>query len=130
MNDVGTEGRRGEGVCALVADLIFASRIRGAGAAEGVRVDTVATAQALLEAAHAARPRLILIDLAARGADPVSLIAAVKADPELASVPIVAFGPHVDADVLTAARDAGADRVLARSAFVRLLPSLLAGRLD
>lgn len=132
VNGFETEGRQGDegGVYALVADLIFASRIRAAAAAEGVRVETVTTSNALIEAAHAARPRLILVDLAARGVDPVSLIGALKADSALASVPIVAFGPHVDADLLVAAREAGADRVLARSAFVRLLPSLLAGRLD
>jgi hypothetical protein len=39
----------------------------------------------------------------------------------------VAFGEHVQADVLQAARDAGADQVLTRSEFVYRLPVLLGG---
>ncbi len=38
---------------------------------------------------------------------------------------IVAFGSHVRKDLLDAARVAGADEVLARSAFVKRLPELL-----
>jgi hypothetical protein len=38
---------------------------------------------------------------------------------------VVAFGPHREGDAFRAAREAGADRVLARSAFVERLPELL-----
>jgi hypothetical protein len=43
----------------------------------------------------------------------------------MAGVPVIAFGAHVQGAALVAARAAGADRVLARSAFVNALPGLL-----
>lgn len=112
---------------ALVADLLFAARIRGAATAVGVHAFTVGTAAELIDAAREARPRMLLIDLDARGVDAPALIARLEADPELRALPVVAFGSHVNAEALRAARAAGADRVLARSAFVRELPSLLRG---
>lgn len=68
---------------------------------------------------------LVLVDLGHRAADPVGAIRALRAR---SPVPrIVAFGSHVDAETLSAAREAGADRVLARSAFSARLAELLRG---
>lgn len=110
---------------ALAADLMFASRIRGAAQAAGRDVK-LATGEAALEDAVRAGAPLVLLDLGRRG-DMPALIRRLKADPATASVTVVAFGSHVDAVALTAARAAGADRVMARSAFVKALPGLLAG---
>ena len=112
---------------ALVADLLFASKVRGAASAAGVEATTVTKGEALLAEVRARSPRLVLIDLESRGVDAPALVAALKADPGTADIPVVAFGSHVNGEALKAAREAGADRVLARSAFVRELPSLLAG---
>lgn len=114
-------------VLALVADLIFAARIRGAAGPAGARVETLRSAEALLERAAAERPRLILLDLDARGISAGVLISRLKEDPATADVPVVAFVSHVRQDAIAEARAAGADRVMARSAFVRDLPALLAG---
>lgn len=113
------------GAVALVADLIFASRIRGVADAVGVRVRTVGSASELLDAARSVSPRLIILDLDARGVDVPGLVERIKSDPALAAIPVVVFGAHVEGARLRAAREAGADRVLARSAFVRDLPDLL-----
>lgn len=110
---------------ALVADLIFASRIRGVAAAVGARVRTVGSASELLDAARTVPPRLIILDLDARGVDVAGLVEYIKSDPALAAIPVVVFGSHVEGARLRAAREAGAYRVLARSAFVRDLPALL-----
>jgi CheY-like chemotaxis protein len=123
-----SESHTGEVVAlALVADLLFASRIRGAAAAAGVEVAVVQSAAAFVERARALHPRLILIDLDARSGDAPALIRDLKADPALSAVPVVAFGAHVEGPALLAARAAGAERVMARSAFVRDLPALLRG---
>ena len=42
-------------------------------------------------------------------------------------VRVVAWGPHVMEDDLAAAREAGADDVMPRGAFVKRLPELVAG---
>lgn len=112
---------------ALVADLMFASRVRGAAAAVGVEAKTVSRADALVEETRKLRPRLVLLDLEARGVDVPALVARLREDPDTAGVPIIAFGSHVNREALQGARRAGVDRVLARSAFVRELPELLRG---
>jgi len=117
-------------VIALVADLIFASRIRAAASAAGVGAATVHRGADLEKRAREHRPRLILLDLDARGTDVPALIGTLKSDPVLKSVPVVAFGAHIETEALRTASAAGADRVLARSAFVRLLPELLLGAVD
>lgn len=130
MTDAALHDRRGPPagpVLGLTADLVFASRIRAAATAVGATVHLTRSAEELLARARETAPRLVLIDLDARTADPVEAIRRLRATPETAAVPIVAFGPHVSREAIAAARDAGATRVLARSAFVRELPALLAG---
>ncbi len=126
---VDTPPQSGPVIVALVADLLFASRIRGTAALVGARVQVVQKGAALWDAVERARPALVLVDLGARE-DAVDVIRRLKASPGPAAPRVVAFGSHVAEEALRAARDAGADRVLARSAFVRVLPSLLAGELD
>ncbi|HSK09560.1 MAG TPA: hypothetical protein VK911_08285 [Vicinamibacterales bacterium] len=109
-------------IVVAVNDLMFGSRIRAAGDQAGARVVFVRSAAALAEAGPGAD--LILLDLDTRWLDAPVAIAGLK---EASAVPVVAFGSHVDGEALKAARDAGADRVLARSAFVRVLPELMAG---
>jgi len=117
----------GTAAVALVADMMFASRVRGTATAIGAAAVTVTRAEKLLEETRRLRPRVVMIDIDARGVDVPGLIARLKSDPETSAIPVVAFGSHVNADALRAAREAGADRVLARSAFVRDLPALLGG---
>lgn len=115
-NDLHSDGAAG--IVALVADLMFASRIRGTAPAAKVvqRADG-------LPGAVGASTRLVLVDLHARGA--LDAIAALREAGSSAT--IIAFGSHVETAALQAARDAGADRVMARSGFVRELPGLVAG---
>ncbi len=112
-------------VIALVADLLFASRIRGAAAAAGVRVATASRTDAVREAAAEPGVRLVLVDLDARSGDATGLIRALKSDDGTSRLPVIAFASHMDSAAIRAAQEAGADRVLARSAFVRALPGLL-----
>ena len=115
----------GRPVIALAVDLMFAARIRGAAETAGVEVVLVRSADTALHAAAECRPRRIFIDLDARGVDAAGLIAALKADPQTRTIDVVAFVAHVNESAIAAARAAGADRVLARSAFVRELASLV-----
>jgi len=107
-------------VCAAVADLMFASRIRAAANAAGVECVFARSTEELEKLAAGAD--LVLIDSETRWLDVPASVGALKA----AAVPeVVVFGPHVNGAALVAAREAGADRVLARSAFVTMLPELL-----
>jgi CheY-like chemotaxis protein len=113
-------------VLAVVDDLLFSSKIRAVAAGAGEAVTFVRTPGGVKAACAEHQPRLVLIDLDRDALNPIETIAAIRGMP--APVPrIVAFGAHVNVDRLRAARDAGADQAMARSAFVVALPGLLGG---
>jgi CheY-like chemotaxis protein len=112
-------------VLGLVPDLMFATRIRNTAAGLGYRAEVVPSVAALLERARDAAPALILVDLAARGVESAAAIQALKADPAARTIPVVAFGPHLDESARDAARAAGADAVVANSKLALDLPGLL-----
>ncbi|OJW24658.1 MAG: hypothetical protein BGO49_06365 [Planctomycetales bacterium 71-10] len=69
------------------------------------------------------RPRAVFVDLAAGDlVAPESLAKLMATAPD---VPFLAFGPHVDADALEAARAAGCREVMPRSKFTLKLPDLI-----
>ena len=109
-------------VVAYLTDLIFATKLSSTGSSLRVGVTIVRTPSQLWDQLQAGGVRLVLIDLSAEG-DPLDAIRRSWGD--AASPRIVAFGPHVEADLLAAAREAGASEVLARSAFSKRLPALL-----
>lgn len=103
-------------VLAIVDDLMFRSRIEAVAEAAGVAL-TVAR-----EATRSGQETLALVDLSP-GDAAVDAIRALKSREPTPVV--VAFGPHRDVALFARAREAGADQVLARSAFVERLPGLL-----
>lgn len=108
----------------LCDDLIFVSRITGEARALGLTVRPARSLDQLLELARGEAPACVLIDLGFPG-----LVLSDLQDRLRAACPtsprLVAYGSHVDADSLRAARAAGCDPVLPRSKFVEELPSAL-----
>jgi PleD family two-component response regulator len=115
-------------VLALVDDLMFRSKIKSAATQNGVTVRFATSSDAALTAMRATPPALVIFDLDNARADPLGTMAAMKGDAALASIPTLGYVSHVHADVIDAARTAGVDDVLARSAFTMKLAELLAGR--
>ena len=112
---------------AVLAEMLFASRVRSTAESSGATAIIAARTDRFLEQAKSNRPRLLIVDLELRGQDVTALIRAIKADEALRDTPLIAFASHMNADAIAAGRAAGADRVLARSAFVQALPTLLGG---
>jgi CheY-like chemotaxis protein len=115
-------------VLALVDDLLFLSRIREAARGTGAEVRAV-RAPADLVAAARDGGRLVLVDADSSRLPWPDAVAALRSDPDLASLPVVAFLSHVHAERAEAARAAGCTRVLPRGVFVRELPRLVADAL-
>lgn len=111
-----------------VDDLMFTSKITTAAKQLGIPVVVERTAEAVLDRIHALRPGLVVFDLNSARVRPLETVASIKADHELAAVRTVGFVSHVQADLIAAARAAGMDEVLARSAFVAKLPQILKGQ--
>ena len=75
-----------------------------------------ATAEALADG-----PALVILDLHVDGVDWQSVVTRAKER----GVPVLAFGRHTEAQLLREAREAGCDRVVARSTLVQELPALI-----
>jgi DNA-binding NarL/FixJ family response regulator len=108
----------------LSDDLIFTSRVTGTARALGRSVRAARTAAALLDMARQAPPRCVIVDLHNPGLDLAALLAGLAAVGP-ARPRVVAYGSHVEAALLHAARVAGCDLVLPRSRFVEELPAAL-----
>jgi DNA-binding NarL/FixJ family response regulator len=72
-----------------------------------------------------ARPSLVILDLNSARTDPIGTVRSMKADAALAAIPTVGFVSHVDAATIDAARSAGVEEILARSAFTERLGEIL-----
>jgi hypothetical protein len=98
-------------------------RIEATAQLQGVTVKTVSAEEAATHAGDS-RHRLVIADLAA-----VRDLDALAVASRGAGLTLVAFYPHVDAELRTAAKRAGIEHVYARSRFLRDLPKILAERL-
>ncbi len=116
-------------VIVLTNDLFFRAKIEAVAEAVGTRVVFASSREEVEQALEGGggATRRVLVDLNHRDAEPADTILRLKTGPKPPHV--VAFGPHREGEAFRAAREAGADRVLARSAFVERLPDLL-GRAD
>lgn len=112
-------------VLALVGDLIFESKIRGAARGSSAVVHAVRTSDDLLASADRLAPPLVLVDLNVLGAGTTDSIAQLRQSAEGAK--IIGFASHVDAELMDQAKAAGADEVMPRSRFDAEIVELLQG---
>lgn len=112
-------------VLVAVDDLLFSSKIRATAKAAGVEIMFARSPEEVLTQARTARPGLVIFDLNSGKTDPIATIAALKNDPALSGLRTLGFASHVHTDLIDAAREAGADQVLPRSAFAGNLAEIL-----
>jgi len=111
-------------LCAI-DDLIFSIKMSTAARHLGADLFFERSAAGILPRAREKRPSLIIFDLNSRTLAPLDAIAALKADSELSAIRTLGFVSHVDSDTIAAARKAGVDQVMARSAFAERLAEIL-----
>ena len=112
-------------VLALVDDLMFRSKIKSTAQRAGASVTFAGSRDAALSAMRANTPSLVVFDLNNTRADPLGTLAEMKKDAALAAVRTVGYVSHVDTATIDAARAAGVDDVVARSAFTMRLAELV-----
>ena len=115
-------------IIAVVDDLFFASKIRGAGEQVGARVLFVKSIADTVQKARDGRPALIVVDLNAHCCDAIEVARALKSDDALATIPLLGFFSHVQTELQQEALAAGFDCVIPRSAFSKNLSEILAGK--
>ena len=98
----------------LTDNILFTSKIAGNLKAAGIAVKAVASPAQLDSALADGRPVAVLVNLNARGYDPVKVIKGLKAaDPPHT---VIAFCGHADKATYEIGLASGADRVVANSA--------------
>ena len=114
-------------VVAAVEDLLFRSKISETANTLGVEALFPRSPKKLVEKIHESPPDLLVLDLNSARFEPLQLLKQLKSDEASRGVPVVGFLSHVNKDLAVAARESGCDRVVARSAFTKDLPEILAG---
>lgn len=112
-------------IIAVLDDLMFMSKIKTAAAQLGVAVLFARSSESALAKMRENAPALVILDLNNPRTDPLGLVAAMKQDAALMSIPTVGFASHVQTDLIDAARLAGVDDVLARSTFTMQIGEIL-----
>ena len=112
-------------ILCVVDDLIFSVKISTAARALGVETQFERNPEMVLPRIREKQPSLVIFDLNGTKLRPLEVIAAMKSDEELRPIRTLGYVSHVQTDVINAARAAGIDEVLARSAFSERLGQIL-----
>jgi CheY-like chemotaxis protein len=112
-------------ILAVLDDLMFTSKIRNAATQLGVVIRFAKSSPDALAEMRKAVPSLVIFDLNSAVAEPLATLAEMKKDSALATIPTIGFASHVHSDVINAARQAGMDDVMARSAFTMRLADII-----
>jgi PleD family two-component response regulator len=108
-------------VVAVLSDLMFTVKIIEAAKHAGLKAVCVRTpADAIAQAAQDCAGIILDLNFA-----PVELITQLKTGEATRSVPLIGYVSHVQADLIRRAKETGCDQVLARSAFVAHLASMM-----
>lgn len=112
-------------VLCIVDDLIFSIKISTAAKALQAPVFFERSPEMVLPRIREKQPSLVIFDLNSSKLRPLDIVAQMKADPALKAIRTLGYVSHVQTDVIAAARAAGIDEVLARSAFSERLGQIL-----
>lgn len=114
-------------VVAAVEDLLFKSKIMETAEHVGVEVSFPRSPRKFLAVAAESPPDLLVLDLNSGRFEPLKLLEELKSGESTRDVPVVGYLSHVQKDLAVAAKEMGCDRIVARSAFTKDLPKILAG---
>ena len=112
-------------ILAVVDDLLFTVKINDAAKRAGLEVEFVKSEKDVVEKATHEKPLLIILDLNNNSVRPVDLIAKLKKDGDLRSISLIGYLSHVQGELKQKAQEAGANIVMARSAFSQNLQQIL-----
>jgi PleD family two-component response regulator len=112
-------------ILAVVEDLLFTVKISDAAKRAGLEVEFVKSERDVIDKATQEQPLLIILDLNFSAVQPLKLISKVKGDAQLKPISVIGYLSHVQGELKQQAQEAGANIVMARSAFSQNLPQIL-----
>ena len=116
-------------ILCIVDDLIFSVKISTAAKALAAPVFFERAPDMVLPRIREKQPSLVIFDLNSAKLRPLEVIVQMKADPGLKAIRTLGYVSHIQTDVINAARGAGVDEILARSAFSDRLGQILSAPL-
>ena len=111
-------------ILAVVDDLLFTVKISDAAKRVGLDAEFLKSEKDVVEKAAQEKPLLIILDLNANSVQPLKLIEKLKSG-DLKQISLIAFLSHVQGELKQKAQEAGANMVMARSAFSQNLQQIL-----
>jgi CheY-like chemotaxis protein len=115
-------------IALLSNDLMFPSAVAGVAAQFDAKLHVVGSVAELTALCEKVPLALAILDLAARGFDVADVVAQLRQS-TASPTAIVAYGPHVHAEKLAAARAAGCDEVVTRGQFHGAMAEVIAHHL-
>ena len=112
-------------ILAVVDDLLFTVKISDAAKRVGLEVEFLKSEQDVIQKAAHDKPLLIILDLNNNSVDPLDLISKLKSDGDLKRISLIGYLSHVQGELKQKAHEAGANIVMARSAFSQNLQQIL-----
>ena len=112
-------------ILAVVDDLLFTVKINDAAKRAGLNVEFVKSEQDVIEKVSQEKPLLIILDLNNTSVEPLRLISKLKGDGDLKQISLIGYLSHVQGELKQKAQEAGANIVMARSAFSQNLQQIL-----
>jgi PleD family two-component response regulator len=112
-------------ILCVLDDLLFSVKISTAAKSLGADVYFERTPGMAAARAREKQPSLVIFDLNSARLNPLGVVAELKADASTRGIRTLGFVSHVHTDIIEAARQAGIDEVLARSAFTQRLGEIL-----
>jgi PleD family two-component response regulator len=112
-------------ILAVVEDLLFTVKISDAAKRAGLDVEFVKSERDVIDKATHEKPLLVILDLNFAAVEPLKLISKLKSDGEMKQISVIGYLSHVQGELKQQAQEAGANIVMARSAFSQNLPQIL-----
>jgi len=112
-------------ILAVVEDLMFTVKIADAAKRAGLEVEFVKSERDVIEKATEEKPLLVILDLNFEAVQPLKLISRMKSDGETKQISLIGYLSHVQGELKQQAQEAGANIVMARSAFSQNLQQIL-----
>jgi len=108
----------------LSTDLIFSSRVAGAARNAQVDLTSASSVEAAVARLTIEPASLVILDLTLSKLNVADAVSRLKQTSNEQAV-LIAYAPHVHADVLKSAKEAGCDQVLTRGQFDQQIESIL-----
>ncbi len=112
-------------IICVIDDLMFSIRISTAAKRLAADVYFERTADRVITTIRDKQPSLVIFDLNSARMQPLAALKALKGDPALQPIRTLGYVSHTDTATIAAARAAGIDEVMARSAFTEKLGEIL-----